>query len=389
MTRKTVLLTRLLLFSAVCAALLAGGGAYAQKSGGKAKSSGAVDRQRAKVESFRRDLEECKRRMKQIAASKSSASKQIDELRTQMNLRNGLIRETQAEASLLRREIETNDSLVTVLGGELQRNRELYAEMVREAWRNYRQNNYTTYLFSSDGVGDAVRRAANIRRIAELRAQRASQIEQEEQELAEYRAVLNRRKHELDSVEISLASQRNALQGDISELRRKIGSLSAKEKKTIAERNDKQKRLDGAIAELQRLTPVSYTHLRAHDFSAKTSNLNLPVVGGSVSRYRNNMADIKGKPGAKVVTIYDGKVVRVEKDITNHYSVFVAHGGYISTYVHLSDVCVAYGDKITRNQQIGTIGIGIDDNGRESAFMHFAIYDRTGAKMSAANCFKK
>lgn len=227
MTRKTVLLTRLLLFSAVCAALLAGGGAYAQKSGGKAKSSGAVDRQRAKVESFRRDLEECKRRMKQIAASKSSASKQIDELRTQMNLRNGLIRETQAEASLLRREIETNDSLVTVLGGELQRNRELYAEMVREAWRNYRQNNYTTYLFSSDGVGDAVRRAANIRRIAELRAQRASQIEQEEQELAEYRAVLNRRKHELDSVEISLASQRNALQGDISELRRKIGSLSA------------------------------------------------------------------------------------------------------------------------------------------------------------------
>lgn len=386
MTRKTVLLTRLLLFSAVCAALLAGGGAYAQKSGGKAKSSGAVDRQRAKVESFRRDLEECKRRMKQIAASKSSASKQIDELRTQMNLRNGLIRETQAEASLLRREIETNDSLVTVLGGELQRNRELYAEMVREAWRNYRQNNYTTYLFSSDGVGDAVRRAANIRRIAELRAQRASQIEQEEQELAEYRAVLNRRKHELDSVEISLASQRNALQGDISELRRKIGSLSAKEKKTIAERNDKQKRLDGAIAELQRLTRGNKV---GDDFSAKTSNLNLPVVGGSVSRYRNNMADIKGKPGAKVVTIYDGKVVRVEKGITNHYSVFVAHGGYISTYVHLSDVCVAYGDKITRNQQIGTIGIGIDDNGRESAFMHFAIYDRTGAKMSAANCFKK
>ncbi len=190
----------------------------------------------------------------------------------------------------------------------------------------------------------------------------------------------------MDSVEISLASQRNALQGDISELRRKIGSLSAKEKKTIAERNDKQKRLDGAIAELQRLTRGNKV---GDDFSAKTSNLNLPVVGGSVSRYRNNMADIKGKPGAKVVTIYDGKVVRVEKDITNHYSVFVAHGGYISTYVHLSDVCVAYGDKITRNQQIGTIGIGIDDNGRESAFMHFAIYDRTGAKMSAANCFKK
>ncbi|MDE6861617.1 MAG: peptidoglycan DD-metalloendopeptidase family protein [Alistipes sp.] len=358
----------------------------AAATGASAQSKSAVEKQRAKVESYKRDLEQCKRRMKEIIASKSSASRQIEQLRTQMNLRNNLIHETEEEMRLLQQQIDNSDSVATVLGAEIERNRAIYAEMVREAWRNYRQNNYTTYLFSARGVSDAARRTANIRRIAEMRAQKVDEIASQEQELGEYRAELNRRKHELDSVSLSLASERNALRQDISDVRSRLNKLSANEKKTLSEQNSYQKRLDAAAEELRRLTKGN---TEGASFTDKTSNLNLPVEGGSVMRYSNNVAYVKGRKGAKVVSIYDGKVVKIDRDNTNRFSVFVAHGGYISTYVHLGSVCVAEGDKIKKNQQIGTVGIGIDDEGRESIYMNFALYNPSGKKLNAANCFKK
>lgn len=351
-----------------------------------AQSKSAVEKQRAKVESYKRDLEECKRRMREIVASKSSASRQIEQLRTQMNLRNNLIHETEEELRLLQQQIASSDSVASVLDAEIGRNREIYAEMVREAWRNYRQNNYTTYLFASHGVSDAVRRAANIKRVAEMRAEKAAEIAAQEQVLGEHRAELSRRKHELDSVSLSLASERSALRQDISDVRSRLSKLSANEKKTLAEQSSYQKRLDSAVEELRRLTKGNK---EGASFSEKTSNLNLPVEGGSVLRYKNNVAYVKGGRGAKVVSIYDGKVVKVSPDNTNRFSVFVAHGGYISTYVHLGSVCVAEGDKIKKNQQIGTVGIGLDDEGRESIYMNFALYNPEGKKLNAANCFKK
>lgn len=354
--------------------------------GANAQSKSAVEKQRAKVESYKRDLEQCKRRMREIIASKSSASRQIEQLRTQMNLRNNLIHETEEELRLLQQQIASSDSVATLLGAEIERNREIYAEMVREAWRNYRQNNYTTYLFAARGVSDAARRTANIKRVAEMRAQKAAEISAQEQALGEQRAELSRRKHELDSVNMSLASERNALRQDISDVRSRLGKLSANEKKTLAEQSNYQKRLDAAAEELRRLTKGN---TEGASFSDKTSNLNLPVEGGSVMRYSNNVAYVKGRRGAKVISIYDGKVVKIDRDNTNRFSVFVAHGGYISTYVHLGSVCVAEGDKIKKNQQIGTVGIGIDDEGRESIYMNFALYNPSGKKLNAANCFKK
>lgn len=354
--------------------------------GASAQSKSAVEKQRAKVESYKRDLEQCKRRMREIIASKSSASRQIEQLRTQMNLRNNLIHETEEELRLLQQQIASSDSVATLLGAEIERNREIYAEMVREAWRNYRQNNYTTYLFAARGVSDAARRTANIKRVAEMRAQKAAEISAQEQALGEQRAELSRRKHELDSVNMSLASERNALRQDISDVRSRLGKLSANEKKTLAEQSNYQKRLDAAAEELRRLTKGN---TEGASFSDKTSNLNLPVEGGSVMRYSNNVAYVKGRRGAKVISIYDGKVVKIDRDNTNRFSVFVAHGGYISTYVHLGSVCVAEGDKIKKNQQIGTVGIGIDDEGRESIYMNFALYNPSGKKLNAANCFKK
>ena len=49
-----------------------------------------------------------------------------------------------------------------------------------------------------------------------------------------------------------------------------------------------------AIDELRKLTRGNK---EGNTFTAKTSNLRLPVVGGGVKRYKGNMAEIAGAEG--------------------------------------------------------------------------------------------
>jgi len=91
--------------------------------------------------------------------------------------------------------------------------------------------------------------------------------------------------------------------------------MSAREKAVLREKERQEEQLDTAIAELQKLTKGNKA---GASFSTRTSNLNLPVEGGRVKRYRDNMAEITGPKGARITAIYEGKVVDVKRNrITN------------------------------------------------------------------------
>ena len=91
--------------------------------------------------------------------------------------------------------------------------------------------------------------------------------------------------------------------------------MTAREKAVLREKDRQEEQLDTAIAELQKLTKGNKA---GASFSTRTSNLNLPVEGGRVKRYRDNMAEITGPKGARITAIYEGKVVDVKRNrITN------------------------------------------------------------------------
>ena len=48
--------------------------------------------------------------------------------------------------------------------------------MVREAYRNYKHNNYLTYLFSSSDFNQVARRITNLREVAAMRERQMEQI---------------------------------------------------------------------------------------------------------------------------------------------------------------------------------------------------------------------
>ena len=300
-----------------------------------------------------------------IQKGRTATEERVRRLARQIDSRNQLLDETEKQARLLRGEIARTDSVAGNLSAKLERDRAQYGEMVREAYRNYKHNNYLTYIFSSRDFTDVARKITALREVASLRERKLRDIEALTAEVRTEKETLDRRKRSLDSVTRSLSAQRG--------------------KRKIAQ----EQQLDVAIGELRKLTKGN---TEGASFSAKTSGLRLPVTAGRVKRYKENMAEITGPKGAHVISIYDGKVVDVKRNrITNKYDVYVAHGEYITSYANMGTICVEKGQKVARNAQIGTIGSAVNVMTMETEYkLVFGIYPpNPGQKMRAEECFRK
>lgn len=105
-------------------------------------------------------------------------------------------------------------------------------------------------------------------------------------------------------------------------------------------------------------------------FESNRGRLPIPITGSyrivshfgqyNVDGLRNVKLDnkgihIKGEPGAKARSIFDGEVSAVFS-FGGTMVVMVRHGSYISVYCNLSSVSVHHGQKVSTRQVLGTIG---------------------------------
>lgn len=348
-----------------------------------------IDDQKRKIENLERQIADREREIKSLKKGRSTAEQRARTLARQIETRNTLLNETEAEEQDLKRETASADSTANLLDASLERHRERYAGMVREAWRNYRHNNYLSYLFAAEDFADVARRIANLREVASLRERQMKVIDSLKAQTAEQRALLERRRYALDSVQESLKKQKKRLQEDAAEARASVKQLSKKEQSALKKKVEQERLLDNAVAELRKLTKGNK---QGASFSKSTSNLNLPVVGGKVKKYMGNMAEISGPKGAEIRSIYEGKVVDIKRNrITGKYDVYVAHGEYITSYANLSAVVVERNASVKRNQRIGTIGSSVDVITMQNEYtLVFGIYPPDPKqKMSASDCFRK
>lgn len=336
---------------------------------------------------------------KQIAAEEAQISKlqkgrsdkeaRARRLARQIEARNQLLVETEREEKLLRGEIARTDSVAGDLARSLDKNRALYAELVRESYRNYRQNNYISYIFTARSFSEITRRLSAMREMAALRERKMQEINELQTALTNERTKLDRQQHALDSVKKSTARQKQRLQRDEADAKNEIKRMTRREKEALQRKLQQEQQLSVAISELRKLTKGNK---EGASFSSKTTALNLPVVGGKVKRYKGNMAEITGTKGATVRSIYEGKVVEVKRNrITAKYEVFVAHGEYITSYANLGGTSVEKGQKVAKNQTLGTIGSAVNPTTMNTEYkLVFGIFSPNPSEvMSAANCFKK
>ena len=371
---KSCILTLFLLFAALAAS---------------AQADRKIEQQKRVIAALEQKIAAEEREISKLKEGRAATEVRVRRLARQIDSRNQLLEETEKQARLLRGEIDRTDSVAGDLGRSLDRNRTQYAEMVREAYRNYRHNNYLTYIFSSRDFADMARKITNLREVASMRERKLQDIAALSKQVAEEKELLDRRKRSLDSVTLKLKAQKQKLERDARNARTSIRQLSQKEKTALQRKISQEQQLDVAIGELRKLTKGNK---EGDSFSTKTTGLRLPVTAGSVKRYKENMAEIAGPKGAHVISIYDGKVVEIKRNrITNKYDVFVAHGEYITSYANMGSICVEKGQKVARNEQLGTIGSSVNIMTMETEYkLVFGIYPpNPGMKLRAENCFKR
>ncbi|MFR9669466.1 MAG: peptidoglycan DD-metalloendopeptidase family protein [Rikenellaceae bacterium] len=345
--------------------------------------------QRAKIATLEKQIAQSQSEAEKLRKSRSAHESQVRSLANQIEQRNQLIRVQQGQINILNDDIKLCNHNLDSLEVLFSQQRDAYSSMVRDAYRTYRQNTILSYIFTSEDFSDLSRRLVYVRSVARIRSERIERIRELSHEMEQQRDRLENSSQELTSTVDKLAKQRVNLEHNISSARSSISQMSRQEKQALAASQLKQKQLDSAISELQKMVKGNQ---QGASFSNKTSNLNLPVVGGKVKRYMDNMAEIVGSQGSKVISIYEGKVVEVKQNrITGNYDVYVAHGEYITTYAGLSAVMVSKGSSVTRNAALGVVGTAIDLTTMNSEYkIVFGIYPpNASTKMKASDCFKK
>ena len=351
------------------------------------KSTKAVEDQRKRVEQYKKSLDNAKREVSNLKKEKSSAQEQVKALEKQVKMRKEYISEVESERALVQADISNIGSEIDSLGAVLEYNREIYAEAVRIAYRNHKQNSSRYYLFSSRNITEAARRMAEMLHIAESRRVLADSITMQSKRLAQQRETLSARSHELDSVTRALEHERRVLEDDRVAAQRSFNSLSKREKEAINQQRKQEKLHENAVAELQKLIKNNTV---GASFSKSTRGLNLPVEGGTLTE-EGYGATITGKAGDNVRTMHEGRVediVRMER--TNHYTVYLSYGAHLVTFTNLGSVCVKKGDILKKDQKIGTIGRGINSRGAEYHYIRIAVYERNSQRqLFVSDFFKK
>ena len=348
-----------------------------------------IEQQKRVIANLERSIAREEKQLAQLKKNKASAEKQVASLTKQIEKRNALIRETTRQIKQLTAEVNASEKRILALGGQLTQLEENMREIVRSAYRNYRYQNHLTYLFSAKSFTDMARRVAMLRVATEYRIAQIKEVSAVRSDVQAERNTLTKRREELNATKRRLDSQRRKLRTDMAYAKKTISQMSSKQQSVLRSKMEHEEKLNSAIKVLRKLIKGNKA---GASFSAKTTALNLPVVGGKVKRYKGNMAEIVGNEGAGVTSIYEGKVVDIKRNkVNNKYDIYIAHGEYITSYANLSAVSVAKNAIVQKGQRIGTIGSAVNISTMEMEYkIVFGIYAPSpDVKMSAANCFKK
>ncbi|MFI3319621.1 MAG: peptidoglycan DD-metalloendopeptidase family protein [Rikenellaceae bacterium] len=373
-----------LLFCTIMVALT-----FAVWGASSASQSDKISKQRQLIATLEKQVAAGEREVSSLRKGKAATERRVRALAQQVETRNRLLTAQQGEIDMLKNDISESDKRQGLLMSDLEVEQAKYGEMVREAYRNYKGNNILSYIFTAEDFVDVAKKVVALRTISTLREERMTRIKGLSIEVSEQRLELAKRKEALERAVAELEQQKAKLEHDADIARKSIKTMSSQEKKILQERELQQRKLDSAISELRKLTKGNTS---GASFTAKTSNLNLPVVGGRVKRYIDNMAEVSGAKDAKVVSIYEGKVVDVKSNrITGKYDIYIAHGEYITSYGGLSRADVAKDGIVKKGQQIGIIGQSVDIITMQTEFkIVFGIYPpNPNQKLKAADCFKK
>ena len=374
---------------------------------------GTISGVMAQSQSLESLKEEIRQAEKEIAATNQLLSKiRKDQKSTQNELkliqnrirnRKNIVSNLDKQTQVISRDIGSKNDTITSLQSQLAQLRKEYGDMIYQAYKNYKLNNFMLFLFASKDFNEATRRIAYMRRYNRMRQQKAAEIDSVAHTLNLQIDELQGKKEELTKVrqsrtaEISslgkdeqqyqssankLKTQAGKLSSDIKKKQSQINRLQQQIQRIIAEEAKKNRKEGRSAAEEQYITELSGR------FDQNKGKLPYPVQGGViVDRYgvhehatqkglmvNNKGVNIAAERAASVRSVFEGEVSRIFFFQGLNNSVIIRHGNYLTVYSNLGSVAVKSGDKVKLNQVIGKLA---DSSNEDDCVLHFEIWQET------------
>ena len=324
-------------------------------------------------------------------------------LKEQVDLRQQLLANLQAERRAAERALDRRKAGVREADDQVEALKEEYAEMIRIAARFGGRDDWWQVVLDAEGMTQAFRRWLLVEEYARNRKAQAERIHDTAESLRREMTSLDRERQALVDVERELKDQRDEAKRAARRMESMVADFQSRERDlrdqlAVEEgrRAELGKAIERIMAEARRAAERSSTGFAATpegqvigaEFTANKGRLPWPVSEGVVVgrfgthphpslpgiRIERRGIDIATSEGGTVSAIFSGRVSNVITIPGGGMVVMLDHGSHRSVYANLGSVAVAAGEDVRTGQAIGTV-IDLGEGPRA----HLEIWDAKGS----------
>lgn len=326
-------------------------------------------------------IKETEKILAETAAKKKNSLGELTALKQRIEQQETLITSIKGEVGLLDTEIGENNDIIRALEDDLDKLKKEYAALLYAAQKANSSTTRLSFLFSAKSFDQLIMRLRYMEQYSTTRKLQADQILKVQEELGGQVKEIEARRTEKNKLLMEEVAENENL-GDLKKKQSDmIKSLSKEEKKLKRDIEATKKavaQLDRMIEEIvreeaeraARSTTKSTANIAlSSSFEQNKNKFPWPVTSGFISQkfgrqnhpvlkgiiVQNNGVNIQTKENEKVKCIFEGEVSRVAFIQTMGNTVIIKHGEYLTVYAGLKNVSVRTGQKISTNQEIGTV----------------------------------
>jgi murein hydrolase activator len=347
-------------------------------------------------------IKEVEKILGETAAKKSNSLGELTALNQRIVEQEKLIVSIKSEIFLLNTEISENNDIIEALQDDLKKLKKEYAAMLFAAQKANNSTTRLTFLFSAASFDQLVMRLRYMEQYGETRKLQGEQIVKVQEELSgQVRQIEDQREEKSKLLSDQLAENES-----LADLKKKqnalVKNLEKEEKKLKRDLEDTRKALavldkrinDIIREEMEREAALAASSKKnsvelSSSFEDNKNKLPWPVASGFISQkfgrqnhpvlkgiiLQNDGVNIQTSENEKVKCVFEGEVRKVAFIPSFGSTVIIKHGEYFSVYTGLKEVFVKSGQKVTTNQEIGTV---ISNNDGISE-LRFRIHKNTTA----------
>ncbi len=187
-----------------------------------------------------RDIQSTERMIKKTAKTKEATYDRYLVLQRQIESREALIQNLQAEIEAAETGIARNQVVIASLSNDVMKMRDEYGRTVRNAFRRKTLSNPILYILSAESLNQAFRRWLFLRKYDERRSEQAKAIRFTQEMLSKKTSNLEETRVDKENLLVSIQGQKSTLTGELTEKNGMLKDLGKDEARLKADLDRKQ-----------------------------------------------------------------------------------------------------------------------------------------------------